>query len=155
MESYCMAMSMEVSYSVSQSVQIYFNEVDLNSYNEQLINYLSRFLKSEVICFSMVFRLSFLYLVASGGRNRYFRLCTGCINWHHLPTFGFYLFRQDQLRKLFWGPWPPPAPMDIRPWVFYRVDIIVPGTEEMEACVLVLTNELWLLSIYIYELLYC
>ena len=75
-----MAMSMEVSYSVSQSVQIYFNEVDLNSYNEQLINYLSRFLKSEVICFSMVFRLSFLYLVASGGRNRYFRLCTGCIN---------------------------------------------------------------------------
>ena len=49
MESYCMAMSMEVSYSVSQSVQIYFNEVDLNSYNEQLINYLSRFLKPDVI----------------------------------------------------------------------------------------------------------
>ena len=31
-----MAMSMKVSYSVSQSVQIYFNEVDLNSYNDQL-----------------------------------------------------------------------------------------------------------------------
>ena len=49
MESYCTAMSMEVSYLVSQSVQIYFNEVDLNSYNEQLINYLSRFLKPDVI----------------------------------------------------------------------------------------------------------
>ena len=44
-----MAMSMEVSYSVSQLVQIYFNEVDLNSFNEQLINYLSRFLKPGVI----------------------------------------------------------------------------------------------------------
>ena len=49
MESYCKGMSMEVSYSVSESMQIYFNEVDLNSYNEQLINYLSRFLKPDVI----------------------------------------------------------------------------------------------------------